>query len=27
VLARARIEPEWNSLRPDPRFQRLIGSG
>jgi hypothetical protein len=25
VLARARIEPEWNSLRGDPRFKRLVG--
>ena len=27
VLARARIEPEWQSLRTDPRFERLIGIG
>jgi non-specific serine/threonine protein kinase len=26
VLARARIEPEWDQLRADPRFQRLLGS-
>jgi TolB-like protein/Flp pilus assembly protein TadD len=24
VLARARIEPEWESLRGDPRFERLV---
>jgi len=24
VLARARIEPEWDSLRSHPRFQQLI---
>ena len=24
VLARCRIEPEWDGLRGDPRFQRLI---
>jgi tetratricopeptide (TPR) repeat protein len=26
VLARARIEPEWDGLRGDPRFEALIGS-
>jgi tetratricopeptide (TPR) repeat protein len=26
VLARARIEPEWESLRADPRFERLVRS-
>ena len=26
VLARARIEPEWNTLRPDPRFQQFLGN-
>lgn len=26
MLARARIEPEWDGLRGDPRFERLIGS-
>jgi serine/threonine protein kinase/Tfp pilus assembly protein PilF len=25
TLARARIEPEFNALREDPRFQRLVG--
>jgi Tfp pilus assembly protein PilF len=27
TAARARIEPEFDSLRQDPRFQRLIGPG
>jgi TolB-like protein/predicted Ser/Thr protein kinase len=27
VLARARIEPEWQSLRTDPRFERLTSLG
>jgi hypothetical protein len=27
VLARARIEPEWQSLRADPRFERLTSLG
>jgi tetratricopeptide (TPR) repeat protein len=25
VVARARIEPEWEALRQDPRVQRLVG--
>ena len=27
VLARARIEPEWDSLRGDPRFENLVAGG
>jgi len=27
VLARARIEPEWDSLRDDPRFEKLLAGG
>ncbi len=27
VRARARIEPEWDALRSDPRFQRLVEAG
>jgi serine/threonine-protein kinase len=27
VLARARIEPEWDSLRGDPRFEALLAGG
>ncbi len=26
MLARARLEPEWDGLRGDPRFERLVGS-
>jgi non-specific serine/threonine protein kinase len=26
VAARARIEPEWDRLRSDPRFERLVGA-
>jgi hypothetical protein len=26
MLARARIEPEWDALRDHPRFVRLVGS-
>jgi len=27
VLARCRIEPEWDQVRSDPRFQRLLTAG
>jgi hypothetical protein len=26
-VARARIEPEWEALRAEPRFQELLGAG
>lgn len=27
VVARARVEPEWDSLRGDPRFEKLLAGG